>query len=153
MSSERRFRTETLIPRPLPEVFPFFADAKNLERITPDFLHFKILSQSTPEIGEGTEFKYQLKLRGFPIRWHSRIIEWNPQSSFKDIQLSGPYRKWEHLHEFIPEGEKTRMIDQVDYDLPLGALGRLFAGSFVDKDVKQIFEYREKVIQEYFRKS
>jgi ligand-binding SRPBCC domain-containing protein len=150
MKTERRFRTETLLSQPIEVVFPFFADAKNLERITPPFLRFRVLDQSTPEIQEGTVFNYRLRIRGIPIHWRSQIEQWEPGHKFVDRQLKGPYKKWVHLHEFIAEGNSTRMIDTVDYDLPMGTIGRWVAGWYVDRDVKSIFRYRETVIREIF---
>ncbi|TVQ80740.1 MAG: CDP-paratose 2-epimerase [Bradymonadales bacterium] len=153
MRYEKRFRSETWIPKPVEEVFSFFSDAKNLEKITPPFLNFKVLSQSTEKIQEGTIFDYQLKVRGIPLKWRSRIQDWARNQHFVDTQLKGPYAKWVHLHKFISEDGGTRMIDQVDYALPLGLLGRIAAGWYVDRDVKKIFEYREKVIHDYFGKA
>lgn len=134
------------VDRPIDEVFVFFKKATNLEKITPPFLNFKVLFQSTPNIEEGTQFKYQLKLHGLPIRWTTIITEWKENEKFVDFQKTGPYQVWYHRHIFIPLGSGTLMVDEVRYRLPFGILGELFALPFVKKDVKNIFNYRQKVI-------
>ncbi len=148
---EHIFRTETIVPAPLERVFPFFADAKNLERITPPWLNFRILSQSTPEIGEGTLFTYALRIKKFPVRWITRIEEWNPPFHFVDNQIKGPYRLWHHTHRFEARGNQTWMEDVVRYEIPFGALGRLLAGRMIAKDVAEIFECRRSEMLNYFR--
>lgn len=124
------------------ELFTFFAEAKNLEKITPEFLNFKIESMSTPEIQLGTKIIYQLKVHGVPVKWKTQIQEWTPPVQFVDNQESGPYRKWHHTHTFEKLGEGTLMSDVVRYQLPLKTLGQLAAGWFVRGDVEKIFAYR-----------
>lgn len=150
---DRHYQCSIVLHAPLDEVFHFFSDARNLERITPPWLNFKILGQSTPSIEEGTEFDYRLRIHGFPIYWKSRILQWNLNERFVDTQLSGPYQKWYHLHLFWAEGDRTRMQDEVLYRLPLGCLGDRLAGWWVDRDVKRIFEYRAKTISTIFGSS
>ncbi len=146
----RKFENSLWIPKTVEEVFPFFADAKNLEAITPPWLNFRILSQSTAEIGEGTVFNYKLKIKGIPVRWTSRIEEWSPNARFVDRQLRGPYKHWHHTHLFQSENSGTRMTDIVLYELPLGWLGNVALGAYVDSDVRKIFGYREQVIRDVF---
>jgi len=149
----RRFEAEVWIPGALSDVFSFFADARNLEKITPPWLNFQVLSQSTPSIQEGTVFEYRLRLRGLPVKWKSRITKWEENKRFMDVQLSGPYQRWEHLHEFVEKDGGVLMRDIVDYQLPFGRLGRLVAGWLVDRDVKKIFGYRSSYIKEVFANS
>src|SRR5689334_5534847 len=113
------------IPRPLEEVFDFFSRAENLETLTPDSVRFKILTPLPIEMKAGTLIDYQIRISGIPVKWRTEIIEWEPGKRFRDIQLFGPYNKWDHLHVFesIPGG--TRMKDYVEYQMPLGPLGRL----------------------------
>jgi uncharacterized protein len=141
---------EQWIPQEVSKVFPFFADAKNLEKLTPPFLQFKILDGADSEVHEGALIQYRLKLRGFPIRWLTRIEKWTPQRCFEDSQIKGPYRLWNHLHEFIPMGQGTLIRDRVRYSLPLGGLGSLSAGWMVDRDVQKIFQYRTEIIAKTF---
>jgi uncharacterized protein len=142
---------EQWVPHPPELVFPFFCDEKNLERITPDFLNFKVLGKSTPEIQEQTIINYQLKLHGLPMRWRSRIESWQPGKCFVDTQLKGPYAKWHHLHEFLPLAGGTLLKDRVHYKLPFGRLGQLMAGPKVRQDVAAIFRYRRQVVGDVFK--
>ncbi|MCB0271817.1 MAG: SRPBCC family protein [Bdellovibrionales bacterium] len=146
----RVYQTSTFIPKPRSEVFAFFCDAKNLERITPPTLQFHILEQTTKNITQGTEFEYQLKIHGVPVRWRSKIIDWKPEEKFTDIQIKGPYKKWHHTHTFEEVESGTLMTDTVLYQLRGGRLIDLLAGWWVKKDVAKIFSYREQVIQNYF---
>lgn len=148
----QRLSAVQFVPRPIDEVFKFFCDPYNLERITPPLLSFKIKDVSTPEIREGTLINYRLKVHGVPMAWRTRIEEWRVQERFVDNQLRGPYRIWHHTHGFysIPEG--TLMTDLVRYRVPLGLLGEWVALPLVKHDVKKIFGYRRKVIEELFTK-
>ena len=141
---------EQWVPRSPDEVFPFFGDAHNLERITPPFLKFRILHVSTPSLQNGTRIDYQLSLHGIPVRWQSLIRDWNPNRSFVDSQTRGPYRRWDHTHEFEPHRGGTILRDRVSYELPLGAVGGLVAGGFVARDLAAIFAYRRATIREIF---
>ncbi len=132
-------------------VFAFFSDAYNLERLTPPFLNFKVLSMSTAEIGEGTEIHYKLKVHWLPVRWTSRITDWNKPNSFSDIQIAGPYRYWCHRHLFESEEGGTWIRDRVHYKPPLGFLGHMIARKFVARDVWRIFQYRQQVIDSIFK--
>lgn len=148
--TERVYRKSDWVPAPIEKVFAFFSDAQNLERMTPPWLRFKILSQSTPQIQLGTEFEYSLRIKGVPVRWRSRIDEWAPNQSFVDIQLKGPYAKWHHTHTFRTENGGTRMEDIVLYRLPFGLMGDALMGWYVSRDVKEIFEYRAKIMDQIF---
>jgi uncharacterized protein (TIGR01777 family) len=140
------YRTEQYFPLPPDKVFEFFAEAHNLEKITPEFLHFKILNVSTPLVQKGTLIDYSLRIHQVPVRWRTEITQWNPGQSFTDSQLKGPYSEWHHTHSFEALGSGTLMKDVVLYKLPLGSLGGLVAGSFVRKDVESIFAYRRKSV-------
>lgn len=137
-----------IVPRPRNEVFEFFSDAKNLERITPDFLRFHILlADPHAPVFEGMRIDYRLRLGGIPLRWQSRIESFDPPRGFVDVQTRGPYRSWRHVHAFeeIPGG--TRIIDQVDYALPLAFLGSLAHALFVRRTLRRIFDYREATVR------
>ena len=149
--SEHILERQQIINRPIKEVFDFFADAVNLERITPPELNFQITTEQPIDIKKGTLIEYQLKLRGIPIKWKTEITQWNPPHSFVDTALKSPYKQWIHLHTF-EEGKngETIMRDKVRYRLPLEPLGDL-AHWYVKKELKYIFDYRYKVIEEIFR--
>jgi ligand-binding SRPBCC domain-containing protein len=139
---DRVFIAEQLVPLARDAVFGFFSDPRNLEAITPPFLGFRIVSQSTAEMREGTELTYRLRIHGLPMTWRSRIDEWRTNERFVDVQLKGPYARWHHTHSFYDRGPATLIRDRVLYRLPLGRLGHWVGGRFVAADVKKIFEYR-----------
>ncbi|MFZ3229137.1 MAG: TIGR01777 family oxidoreductase [Pseudobdellovibrio sp.] len=142
------YTVEQYLPYPIEDVFNFFADEKNLQRITPDSLHFNIKSMSTASIQKNTLINYSLKIHGIPVTWQTQIESWNPPTQFIDNQLKGPYKKWHHTHQFEKLGEGTLMSDAVRYELPLGFLGRIVAGAFVQGDIETIFAYRRQIIAE-----
>ncbi|MBJ7610370.1 MAG: SRPBCC family protein [Candidatus Dormibacteraeota bacterium] len=135
-----------VIPRPVDQVFPFFATASNLERITPPFLRFEMLTPEPDEMRVGTRLEYLLHVHGVPIRWISRIDAWNPGHSFVDRQLRGPYALWEHTHEVEPHPHGTLSRDRVRYALPLGVLGEVANRLLVQRDLRRIFDYRREAI-------
>ena len=144
--AEHVFRTELTVDLPRDEVFAFFADAANLERITPAELNFHIETPQPIEMREGALIEYQLKLNGFPMRWKTLISKWDPPHEFVDEQLSGPYKQWIHRHTFteLTPG-KTLIQDEVKYRLPFEPLGDL-ANFIIARQVKGIFEHREKAV-------
>lgn len=139
---DRVFTAEQSIPLPRATVFAFFSNPRNLEPITPPWLNFRIVGQSTAAIEEGTELTYRLRIHGLPLTWRSRIEEWRAGEAFVDVQLKGPYAKWHHTHTFHDRGPDTLIRDRVLYRLPLGRLGDWIGGRFVASDVQKIFEYR-----------
>ncbi|MCW2923589.1 MAG: hypothetical protein JWM98_993 [Thermoleophilia bacterium] len=139
---------ETVLPRPLEETFAFFADARNLEAITPPWLRFRITSDlpAGGAVHEGLLIEYRIRLRGITVPWRTRIERWDPPHAFVDRQLRGPYRLWEHLHTFeaVDDGS-TRMRDRVTFR-PIG--GRLVDHLFVRREVSAIFRWRERRLGE-----
>ncbi len=143
---------ETVVPRSRAEVFAFFADAANLELLTPPWLRFTIVSPLPIDMHVGTLIDYALKVRGLPMRWRSEISEWDPPSHFVDDQVRGPYRRWRHEHRFLgsPDGT-TKVIDHVRYAVPGGPLlERLVHRLLVGPDVERIFSYRQRRLEELF---
>jgi ligand-binding SRPBCC domain-containing protein len=132
------------LPVPPDEAFAFFADARNLEAITPPWLRFRISTPEPLEMRAGTLIEYRLRLHRVPIRWLTRIEVWEPGLRFVDVQLRGPYRLWHHTHRFeaLPGGG-TVVRDEVRYALPLGVFGGLARLAFVRRDLDLIFDYRQ----------
>ena len=125
------------------EVFAFFADAGNLEAITPPSLGFRILTPAPIEMRVGTIIEYRLRLRGLPLNWLTRIETWEPGVRFVDAQLAGPYALWHHTHEFEPDGaDGTVMHDVVRYALGYWPLGELAAALWVKGELARIFDHR-----------
>jgi uncharacterized protein (TIGR01777 family) len=140
------FTSEQYLPWPLEKVFAFFAEAKNLEDITPPTLNFHIESVSTPEMQEGTKIRYKLKVHGLPVDWLTEIEKWKPNEEFVDNQIKGPYTKWHHTHYFERLGEGTLMKDTVRYRLPMGIVGKVVASQWVKKDIEKIFSHRRQAV-------
>ena len=106
---------ETVVPAALDTTFAFFADAANLERLTPPWVHFRIATLMPVVMREGLEIDYRIVVRGLPLGWRSRIDVWAPNRRFVDRQVLGPYRWWHHEHRFEPVGGGTRVIDEVEF--------------------------------------
>jgi ligand-binding SRPBCC domain-containing protein len=142
---------ELWVPRPLPDVFDFFAKAENLERITPPWMQFRIVTPPPIEVRQGTTIAYALRVRGIPLKWISKIDKWDPPHEFVDIQVKGPYKFWHHTHRFSERAGGTSIEDTVRYALPFGALGRSVNWLQVAGDLAKIFDYRAQQVQELFR--
>lgn len=127
-------------------VFPFFADARNLEAITPPLLRFRVITPGDIAMGAGTFIQYRLRVRGVSVGWSTLIQEWNPSPPtprFVDVQVRGPYALWHHTHTFEPAaGGRTLMRDVVRYALGFGVAGELAHRLLVARDVAAIFDYR-----------
>lgn len=142
-----RFTTSQTLPAPLDEVFEFFADPRNLERITPPWIAFRIVTPEPIEMVEGALIDYRLRIKGVPTRWRTEITEWDPPHRFVDTQLRGPYRKWVHTHTFRADGANTAVADDIEYAVPGGSIVERL---FVRNDVRRIFAFRRKVLGEVF---
>jgi ligand-binding SRPBCC domain-containing protein len=149
--SEHFLRRELWIPQPRSTVFEFFTQASNLERITPPWVRFRVLTPGKIVMQPGALIEYQLRIRGVSARWLTEITQWDPPCEFTDVQRKGPYKTWRHNHRFIEEAGGTRMVDEVRYELPLGLLGDLAHRFMVRGDVERIFAYRNACIPEIIK--
>ena len=148
--AEHILEREQILRAPIETVFEFFADARNLERITPPELEFKIITPQPNDIRRGALIDYKLKLRGVSIIWKTEIAEWNPPREFVDSALKSPYKQWIHRHTFEESASgETVMRDLVRYHLPFEPLGDL-AHWLVRRELKHIFDYRRKIVAEIF---
>jgi ligand-binding SRPBCC domain-containing protein len=147
MAKTHRFKTSMTLPFGLRETFAFFADASNLEKITPPELSFHILTPQPIDIIEGSEIDYRLRLYGLPLSWRARITNWNPPHRFVDEQIQGPYRLWVHLHRFYQQNGSTKVVDEVRYQLPLWPLGEVVY-PLVAAQLRRIFRFRKQAIGE-----
>lgn len=138
--------SEIELAAPLADVFAFFADAGNLELLTPPGLGFRIVSPRPIEMKRGATIDYALSINRVPVAWRTEIEWWEPGVGFVDTQLRGPYRAWWHEHRFIAHGDRTLMVDRVYYAAPLGPLGRLANALFVRATLERIFGFRRHAI-------
>jgi ligand-binding SRPBCC domain-containing protein len=142
-------RTQT-VPRPLDEVFAFFAEPANLAVITPGWLAFTMTTARPVEMRRGVRLDYRIRPLLVPQRWTSEITVWEPPHRFVDEQVRGPYSKWHHEHTFGEVDGGTRIDDRVTYGLPFGPLGKVVHALFVRRQLESIFDYRERQIKRRF---
>lgn len=119
------------------EAWAFYCDPRNLEQITPPWLHFRIVAVPD-ELRRGSLIRYRLRLFGVPVGWLTEIREWRPPRTFVDVQLRGPYLVWEHTHRLTSVESGTEIHDHVRYRVPGGAL----ANTVVRRLLAAIFDYR-----------
>jgi len=137
-------RKDTTVPVPLAEAFAFFANAANLERLTPPWIRFRILTPRPIAMCEGAVIDYRIAVYGLPLPWRTRIDAWEPGVRFVDRQVAGPYRWWRHEHRFEAVHGGTRIIDQVEY-APRAAM---ISSRLVRRDLGRIFAFRQGVLAE-----
>jgi ligand-binding SRPBCC domain-containing protein len=143
----RNFESQLWLPQPRGKVFAFFSDAKNLDLITPPWLHFRTITSGQTEMRECTVMNHRLRLHGFPLRWRSQITHWDSPSRFVDEQVRGPYRLWIHEHRFEKGDGGTLVHDHVRYAV---LFDFLIHRLFIRPDIERIFAYREQKFREIF---
>jgi len=139
---------EQRLPGSPGDVFEFFADALNLEAITPPLLRIRVVTPGPIAMAPGTHIRYRLRVHGLPVSWLTQITEWDPPHRFADEQLKGPYALWHHTHTFEADGDETIMCDIVRYRVGFGPLGTLVNALLVRRDLKGIFDYRAQRVRE-----
>ena len=133
------------MPVSLDETFAFFADAYNLEAITPPWLRFRIVS-APDALEEGSRIDYRLSLHGVGFSWRTRIEVWERPRRFVDRQLDGPFALWEHTHAFEARDGGTLIRDVVRYRMPFAAAGELAHRLLIGRDLERIFGYRREAV-------
>lgn len=145
-----RLRSSLWVPHPPAAVFPFFADARNLQDLTPAWLSFRILTPQPIAMQLGALIDYRIGIRGVPVRWRTRIARWEPPFAFADEQLRGPYSLWHHTHTFSPCDGGTVLGDDVVMRPKGGPLAGLLMTLLVRSDVERIFRHRAEVLRARF---
>jgi ligand-binding SRPBCC domain-containing protein len=142
------FESRVWLARSRPEVFAFFATPDAVERLTPPEFRVRLL---TPDAAmqAGAVLDFRLRWLGVvPLRWRIFVREWDPPFRFVDVQVRGPYARWEHRHRFIEEGGGTWVEDRVTYRLPLGPLGRAAHALLVHRQLGAVWAYRRERLAE-----
>jgi ligand-binding SRPBCC domain-containing protein len=135
------------LARPRPEVFAFFADPRNLPRLTPPWVCLVLFTSVTP-LAAGAVLDGRLRWLGVPFRWRAFVREFDPPYRFVDVQLRGPFARWEHRHRFLDVEAGTLVEDRVTYRLPGGALGRVVHALGVRRQIAAAWAYRTRRIGE-----
>jgi len=143
LTADRVLERSQVVPVDVEKAFAFFADAWNLEVITPPWLRFRIL-EAPRTLGRGSLLAYRLRLFGLPIRWRTEIAEWRPPFGFTDVQLAGPYRRWEHTHRLRRVDGGTEIYDHIVYRLPYEPFAGLLVPVTVRPWLTAIFDYRAR---------
>ena len=150
MSLARAVRTlhrRQWVPRPLETVFDFFEHPENLALITPPWLGLRLRTPGPLTMRAGLVIDYHVRALGWTTRWRSLIAEYDPPYGFRDVQVIGPYRRWDHCHRFRREEGGTAIEDLVVYEPPLGPLGGLLDVLVIRRQLAAIFEYRRRRIE------
>lgn len=135
-----RLTARQTLPLPLAETFAFFRDPRNLSGLIPDWIEFRHIGpEENMEVFKGAEFDYTIRWLGIKLRWRSRIVEYRPPERFTDVQLTGPYRSWRHLHTFAAVPEGTLIGEEVVYRIPVEAL---VVERLINRQLEEIFSYR-----------
>jgi ligand-binding SRPBCC domain-containing protein len=135
------------LARTRPEVFAFFAESANLLLLTPPSFRLRVVA-APRALATGAVLDLQLAWLGVPVRWRALVREWDPPYRFVDVQVRGPYARWEHRHRFLEEGLGTWVEDRVTYRLPLGALGRAAHALLVRRQIAALWRYRTRRLDE-----
>ncbi len=116
------FESRIWIGRRRPDVFEFVTDPANVARLTPRWLHIRLLTPSPGRVATGTVLEYRVRLFGLPARFRCFVREFDPPARFLATQVRGPFDRWEHRGLLLEDGEGTWLEDRITYKLPLGLL-------------------------------
>jgi len=148
VANENQFVARSRIAVPADELFRWHAEPGALERLTPPWEPVEV-EQRAPGINNGDRGVLRVRLGPFRIRWVFEHRDYIQGRQFRDVQLSGPLKHWEHTHLFTPDGPSACFLeDRILYELPLGGIGNFFGGWFVRRKLKRLFAYRHRVTAE-----
>ena len=144
------------LPRPRPDVFAFFADPRNLAVMQPRWARPTWIAEPPARLEPGALLDFSVRMGALPVRWRVMVREFDPPFRFVDVQLWGPFARWEHRHRFLEEGSETATVagtwveDRVTYRLPLGPLGRAAHVLGVGRRIVGLFDFRDRRLRERF---
>ncbi len=137
------------MPAPAAAVYSWHAQPDALERLTPPWENAKVVARSGGIEQPGSRVKIQVRVGPITQTWTAEHIACEPGRMFRDTMISGPFRHWEHTHLFIPDGENSSWLeDRVEYELPLGRVGKFIAGAYIHRRLSRIFAWRHRVTAE-----
>jgi len=146
-----RIHRKQRLPVDIQAAWDFFSDSRNLAKITPDYLDFRFVGEAPESMYEGMIITYRIRpVLGIPVTWVTEITRVDEPLLFVDEQRFGPYRFWHHKHLFRAIEGGVEMEDIVDYILPLGILGSISHALLINRQLKGIFDYRERVLRRLF---
>lgn len=141
-----RFAFRSHMPASAESVYGFHARPDALSRLTPPWESATVYEQSGGIEDLGSRVKIRLKIGPLAQTWIAEHQACEPGRMFRDVMVSGPFKKWEHTHLFEPDGAETSWLeDRVEYEMPLGWLGKTFGGWYVRKRLKRMFAWRHEV--------
>jgi ligand-binding SRPBCC domain-containing protein len=144
-----RFVKESFIRAAPERVFAFHELPDALARLTPPWERSRVIS-AAPDLRAGSRAVIETRLFGFvPVRWVAEHTAYDPPRMFEDVQVEGPFKSWRHRHFVEPHEKGALLRDEVEYETPLGALGRLAAPLLVEPRLRRLFEYRHRVTREW----
>ena len=148
-----QIKIQQKLPISIEKAWDFFSNPKNLKKITPEEMSFKIISGAEKSIYPGQIIQYNVSpIFGIKLRWVTEITHVIDNKYFVDEQRFGPYSLWHHKHFFNEIKGGILMEDVVDYKIPLGWLGQLAHFIFVKNRLKKIFKFRENMLVKLFGK-
>ena len=148
MGLEIHFTAVSTIGAPAEEVFRWHADPDALKRLTPRWEPVEFL-EPVPGIREGDRGVLRVRVGPFHVRWVFELRDYVEGRQFRDVQISGPFRRWDHTHRAIPEGPNAcRLEDSIVYELPFGWIGKILGGWFVRRKLEKLFQYRHRLTAE-----
>jgi len=150
-----QYKTQQWLPITIKQAWDFFSSPKNLSRITPPELEFKVLTPNlNSSIFNGMLIDYSVKpIFGIPVDWTTEIIDVSEQKYFTDRQLKGPYKIWKHTHYFEEKNSGVMITDEVRYQLPFGIIGLLLHRLLIRSKIESIFEHRRITLAKIFASS
>jgi len=144
---------EQKINTDLSNLWEFISSPKNLSKITPNYMDFNIKSKVPEQMYEGLIISYTVKpILGIKLNWVTEITHIKDKNYFVDEQRSGPYKMWHHEHILEETNDGIIMKDIISYIPPYGFIGLILNKLFIKKQVREIFQYRTKVLDNIFKK-
>ena len=143
------FLYRSRMPASAEAVYRFHAEPGALQRLTPPWEKARVIASTGGIEIPGSLVTLRVSVGPFSQNWIAEHVASEPGKMFRDTMRSGPFRKWEHTHLFIPENENSSWLeDRVECEFPLGWFGKLIAGAYTRKRLQRLFEWRHKTTAE-----